>query len=224
MAFKTEAFVLRARPWRNADRVYDLLTTQEGVINAVLRSAAKSSSKLAGHLLPFSKVKVMIGRGRLDHMAGVSTIKDFSQIRNNLRNLSLASSLAELFLNEGAQGDKQQEFSLFGSILSYLDDDQVSDERKLLLVRIFLWKYLSLSGWHPKFDQGIMYMSPNNKGQAVSSELSDFLQFVIQAEWTDFANLSIDQRLNKEWLKISQIYYQAVYERPSQALKLLIYG
>ena len=224
MSFKTEAFVLRSRPWRGADRIYDLFTPHEGVISAVLKSAAKSKSKLSGHLLPFAKVQIMIGRGRMDHLAGVSIIKDFAQIRNSLRNLSLASSLAELFLNEGIQGDKQQEFVLFENILFYLNDVQVPDKQKLLLVRIFLWKYLSLSGWHPKFDQGIMYMSPNNRGQAVSPELSDFLQFVIQADWTDFANLSISQRLNKEWLKISQIYYQAVYERPSRALKLLIYG
>ena len=67
-------------------------------------------------------------------------------------------------------------------------------------------------------------MSPVNRGQTVSAELCDFLQFVIQADWTDFVDLSISQRLNKEWLKVSQAYYQAVYERPSQALKLLIYG
>ncbi len=224
MAFKTDAFVLRSRPWHGADRIYDLFTPHEGVINAVLKSAAKSKSKLAGHLLPFAKVRVMIGRGRMDHLAGVSVIKDFAQIRNNLRNLSLASSLAELFLNEGIQSNKQEEFTLFENILSYLDDAQVSDEQKLLLVRIFLWKYLSLSGWHPKFDQGIMYISPGNRGQNVSSELYDFLQFIIKADWTDFVDLSINQRLNKEWLKISQIYYQAIYDRPSQALKLLAYG
>mgnify|MGYP004006597975 CR=1 FL=1 len=78
MAFKTEAFVLRARPWRNADRVYDLLTPQEGVINAVLRSAAKSSSKLAGHLLPFSKVNFTY--------KGVKTFlaQQFNQINNRV--------------------------------------------------------------------------------------------------------------------------------------------
>ena len=69
-----------------------------------------------------------------------------------------------------------------------------------------------------------MYISPGNRGQTVSSELYDFLQFVIKADWTDFADLSINQRLNKEWLKISQVYYQTIYDRPSQALKLLAYG
>jgi hypothetical protein len=224
MSFKTDAFVLRSRTWYGADRIYDLFTPHEGVINAVLKSAAKSKSKLAGHLLPFAKVRIMIGRGRMDHLAGVSIIKDFSEVRNSLRNLSLASSLAELFLNEGVQSNKQEEFILFENVLSYLDDVQVTEEQKLLLVRIFLWKYLSISGWHPKFDQGIMYISPGNRGQTVSSELYDFLQFVIKADWTDFADLSINQRLNKEWLKISQVYYQTIYDRPSQALKLLAYG
>lgn len=242
MSFKTEAFVLKAHAWREADRVYYLFTPEEGVIKVVLKSAAKSKSKLAGHLLPFARVRVMIGRGKLDHMAGVHTITDYKNIRTNLRNLSLASSIAELFLNEDHVGDKKQEFKLLSDLFDYINDESVSPERKLWLVRIFLWKYLSLSGWQPQLDncqicgksiQAGQYMPGrgiicnehnNNHSVSLSEKLANFLKFIILAEWKDLAEISIDNELNREWLRVSQLFYQAVYDRPSQALKLFIYG
>ena len=95
MSFKTEAFVLKNIPFREADRLYTLFTSQEGLLQAVLKSAAKSNSKQAGHLPTFAKVKIMIGRGKMDHLAGVHLIKDFSNLRSNIKLMSLASSLVE---------------------------------------------------------------------------------------------------------------------------------
>lgn len=232
MSFKTDAFVLRVRPWREADRVYDLFTPQEGIISAVLKSAAKSSSKLAGHLLPFSKVRVMIGRGKLDHMAGVSTLIDYSNLRSDLKNLSLASSIVELFLSDRNSGQKFREFSLLEHIFTILDHPLISMEKKMILVRSFLWKYLTLAGWQPRFEsgqtadnQGIIYMSHDQKTNvAISSELFDFLQYIINADWAELINLSVDNQLSREWLKVSQIYYQSIFERPSNSLKLFTYG
>jgi len=242
MSFKTEAFVLKANTWREADRVYYLFTPEEGVIKVVLRSAAKASSKLAGHLLPFSKVKVMIGRGKLDHMAGVHTITDYKNLRTNLRNLSLASSIAELFLYEDNAGNKKKEFALINDLFEQINDESITPERKLWLVRIFLWKYLSLSGWQPQLDDCQICGKPIEAGQylpgrgiicnehalnqavSLGVELKEFLKFIILAEWKDLAEIKINSELNKEWLRVSQLFYQAVYDRPSQALKLFIYG
>ncbi len=74
MSFKTEAFVLKNIPFREADRLYTFFTSQEGIMQAVLKSAAKSSSKQAGHLPSFAKVKIMIGRGKMDHLAGAISL------------------------------------------------------------------------------------------------------------------------------------------------------
>jgi len=232
MAFKTEAFVLKYRPFKDADRIYDIFTPQEGIISVVLRSAARSRSKLAGHLIPFNKVKVMIGRGKMDHMAGVETIESYHNIRQDLKLMSLAYSVIELFLSDRSHGQKFREFSLLEHILAILDHKDISIGNKLILVRSFLWKYLSMSGWQPRFQSGansssdgIMYMEhDHSKSIPVSVELFDFLQYIINSDWPQLINLSIDVNLNKEWLKISQIYYQSIYESPSKSLKLFSYG
>lgn len=241
MSFKTDAFVLRSRRWRDADRIYDIFTPHEGVIHAVSKSAAKSSSKLAGHLLPFAKVRVMIGRGKMDHMAGVKTLKDYPNLRNNLKNLSLVSSIVELLLNEYGGEQRHEEFRQLESILELLNDDDIDEGRKLLLVRSFLWKYLSLSGWKPllyrsdelgdaailekKAKHGIIYIGQRETQKVIVSDLLiDFLRFIIEADWIEIINYPINKNLNKEWLRVSQKYYQLVYEKPSQSLKLFTYG
>jgi len=249
MTFKTEGIVLRARDWIEADRLYDIFTPSEGVISAVLRSAAKPGNKLSGHLLPFSRVKVMIGRGKKDHLAGVYTLEDYPNIRRSLKNISLASSIVELFINEQSQGDKGAEFDLLHSILRFIDDPGISEEQKMIMVRVFLWKYLSIAGWQPEltkcmncsahidasdsddlagkyaYGRGIICLHHNgNNSIKISGRLINFLKFIIHADWKELLGLSVDPRLNKDWLRLSQAFYQAVYEKPSQALKLFIYG
>lgn len=232
MAFKTEAFVLRSRPFREADRLYELFTPQEGIISVILRSAARSRSKLAGHLMPFNKVKVMIGRGKMDHLAGVAVLENYSNLRKNLKIISLASSVVELFLGDRSHGQKFREFSLLEHIFTILDHPDIPLGNKMILVRAFLWKYLSILGWQPRFEagqnsasDGIMYMEhDHDKSVPISSELFDFLQFIISSDWPHLINLSIDNHLNREWSRISKIYYQSIFEQPSKSLKLFAYG
>ena len=77
-----------------------------------------------------------------------------------------------------------------------------------------------MAGWQPHFrseqdsaNGGIMYMEhDHNKSIKISSELFDFLQFIIKSDWPQLINLSIAATLNKEWLKISQIYYSMIPE------------
>jgi len=241
MSFKTKAFVLRSRVWREADRLYDLFTPEEGTLNVILKSAAKPGNKLAGHVLPYSKISVMIGRGRFDHLAGVETIKDFKNIRTNLKLLSLAGSVVELFIYDQERGNKYREFNLLESIFSLLDNLDIELDKKSILVRVFLWKYLSLSGWQPQLNRclicnkdissgkyvsgrGIICSEHQESGFVISDNLIDFLRFVLEADWLDFINLKIDKNLNKEWRRASSMFYQSVFERPSQSLKLFNYG
>lgn len=243
MSFKTEAFVLRSRPWREADRLYDLFTPGEGLVSVILKSAARAGNKLSGHLLPFAKVRVMIGRGRMDHLAGVAILQNYENIRTNLRNLFLASLVAELFLEQDHGGQKKEEFKLLGEVLALLDDQKLSGDNKLLLVRIFLWKFLAVAGWHPELNQCLICRYPvegagkyvpgrgiicrrheDQPAVNVSTGMLDFLRLIISADWDALEKLSLDQNLNREWLQLSKLFYQTVYDRPSQALKLFTYG
>lgn len=245
MSFKTEAFVLQAREWQKADRLYDLFTPQEGVIHAVLRSAAKPGNKLAGHLLPFSKVRVMIGRGRLDHMAGVAVIKDYAHIRQDLKLMSLAAAALELLLKDKSTENKHLEYIQLEKLLEFLNDHNHSYPTKLLMVRVFLWQYLSLAGWQPELEEclvcrrsiaenetsqylpgrGIICMEHKEYNYThINSELLLFLRRINRWDFYEYEKINISDKTKKDWLKVSQLFYQAVFDQPSQALKILPYA
>jgi DNA repair protein RecO (recombination protein O) len=245
MSFKTEAFVLQAKDWRKADRLYELFTPQEGVIHAVLRSAAKPGSKLAGHMLPFSKVRIMIGRGRLDHLAGAAVIKDYSNIRTDLKLMSLAAAIVELLLKDKSSENKHLEYLQVEKIFELLDDQNINFEQKLLLVRVFLWKYLSIAGWQPELDNCLFChkeMLVDQAGQylpgrgiicsehkehsylPINAELLVFLRSINSLDFEEFVKINISDKTKKEWLKVSRLFYQAVFDQPSQALKILPYA
>ncbi len=242
MLFKTEAFVLKNNPLSEADRLYTLFTPQEGIIKALLKSAAKSNSKQAGHLPIFGKVKVMIVRGKIDRLAGVNLINDFSNLRCNIKNISLAYSIIELYINESSGFQKLEEFYLLENILSILDNKLIVLEKKVLLARIFLWKYLSISGWKPELDKCVICSNEvnnsnylpghgiictkhdNNQKVNISNSLRILLKFIIESNWLELIDLNVNKELNKEWLKISQLFYQSIYEKPLKSLKVFNYG
>ncbi len=245
MSFKTEAFVLQAREWQKADRLYELFTPQEGVIHTILRSAAKPGNKLAGHMLPFCRVRVMIGRGRLDHLAGAAIINDYKNIRTDLKLMSLAAAIVELLLKDKSTENKHLEYRQVEKIFDLLDDTKISFEKKSILVRVFLWKYLSLAGWQPELDtclfcrqiidsqqasqylpgRGIICLEhKENSYLPINPELLVFLRSINTLDFEEFIKINISNKTKKEWLKVSQVYYQTVFDQPSQALKILPYA
>lgn len=244
MAFKTEAFVLRSRPYRVADRLYDLYLPQEGVVPVILRSAAKAGNKLSGHLLPFAKVRVMIGRGRKDHLAGASILKDFSNFRTDLKVLTLAATVVEMLLHDRSLGNKFKEFLLLDNIFHLLNDQGIPLNQKNLLVRTFLWKYLKLLGYEPQLDRCLVcnqslakqtnYYLPgrgiiceahgDNQIWPISPALIDWLKNILQQDWHYILDADIPEHLNREWAQISQVYYQTVFETSPQSLKLLAHA
>ena len=243
MAFKTEAFVLRSRPMSRADRLYDLYLPQEGIVSVILRSAAKPGNKLAGHMLPFAKVRVMIGRGKRDHLAGVTILKDFNNLRTDLKLLTLASAVVEMLLHDHSLGHKFKEFLLVDNILNLLNETELSLTKKNLLVRTFLWKYLGLLGYAQQLDKCLVcgkarieqanYYMPGRgiicqeHGQdqvwPISQDLVVWLKNILQQDWRELLDSDLSLSLNKEWGQISQIYYQTVFESSPQSFKLLAY-
>jgi DNA repair protein RecO (recombination protein O) len=244
MAFKTEAIVLHARTLKGADRMYELLTPRDGKLSVVARGAGKSSSKMAGHLAPFAHVKLMIGRGRQDHLAGAATINSFSGLRETWFDFILASSLVELLQRINVPGiAAHEEFDLLRSTLERLNDPELPKRERVLIARIFLWKVLTLSGWRPNLTQcalcqqgfeggNVYYQAVKGficsrhpaDGMLLTEGLLPFLDIIMSdTDWHEIVEQAGTNGLEKQWLQISQVYYQDIISYPLQSLKLFNY-
>jgi len=62
--YTTKGIMLASRPWREADRIYSILTRELGLIRATAIGVRKEASKLRGALEPFSLATVSLVRGR----------------------------------------------------------------------------------------------------------------------------------------------------------------
>jgi len=60
--YPVHALTLRRWRRRETDRTYRVLTLEHGVLEVSVQGAAKISSKLAGHVEPFSEVKLLLAR------------------------------------------------------------------------------------------------------------------------------------------------------------------
>lgn len=97
-AYTTEAVILRARDFGEADRLLTLYTLAEGKVTAKVRGARKSGSRLAGATLPLTHVEVMLWRGRsnIETLTQAVSKEGFGPLREHLWRLAQASLSVEL--------------------------------------------------------------------------------------------------------------------------------
>lgn len=95
--YMTSGFVLNAKPWRERDRLYTILTEHEGKVEVIAAGSRKLSSKLAPHLAPFGEVEVMVARGKqLDRLAGANVRELYLRPPYQLSTAVLGSALLEV--------------------------------------------------------------------------------------------------------------------------------
>lgn len=245
MSLKTEAIILQEKPLREADRLYYILTPGEGKLRVLAKSAGRTRSKLAGHLQPFSCVQLMIGRGKQDHVAGVSILESNASLREDLNKLTLASALVELVLRINVAGQESlEEYKLVKQALRLLNEPSLDNQERSLIVRLFLWKILAQAGWQPDFNRCSISGIINTTGEyhylptrgfvskkhsssyslAIPKDLVSFLEKVIQTEdWPSLLTEAKQSDFQDTWTKLSQSYYQDILERPLNSLSLYNY-
>ncbi|MES2214122.1 MAG: DNA repair protein RecO [Patescibacteria group bacterium] len=97
--YTTRGLVLSARPLREADRLYSVLTKDLGLIYARALGVRKEASKLRGNLEPFSLVHVSLVRGqvqwRVTSASLIAPASVFDHKKSMLRSLVRGFSLLE---------------------------------------------------------------------------------------------------------------------------------
>lgn len=145
MFLNTQAVVISRRRWREADRFYTLFTKELGRVEVKVRAAAKSTSKLSGHLEPLTVIDALLMKGKYGWQLNNVVIVD-----KPITSQPLASRMY------GAVGTivkslipiEQPEEEIYNDLiilLNYLKsvDDELNCRAGLLR---FVWRALALSG------------------------------------------------------------------------------
>jgi len=146
---KTKGVVIRATNLREADRILEIYSDDLGKIRAVARGVRKISSKLAGHLEPFTYVDLMLakGRGDLPTIAGAKAVAHYSGLRSDVDRVASAAYLAELVsrLNPDEQASKRFP-RLLRDALQALDTGHDPTQ----VTAYYEWVAVTAAGWQPE--------------------------------------------------------------------------
>jgi DNA repair protein RecO (recombination protein O) len=117
---QTEAVVLRAMKYGEADRILHVFTPDHGRRSVIARGARRPKSKLGGRLEPPSHVDLQLheGKGDISTVTGVSTIAALPRLRDRLDSIDAAmhacDDVGRLF------GDGEAHPPIFHLLVNYL--------------------------------------------------------------------------------------------------------
>ena len=95
--YRSEAIVLRRHDVGEANRIITIYTPQRGKFAVIAKGVRKPLSRLGPHLEYFTRVRLMLARGRdLDVVTGAETVEANLGLRSDLDAFGHASHLVEL--------------------------------------------------------------------------------------------------------------------------------
>lgn len=149
----TTAILLRRIDFGDYDLIVTLFSPQLGKTSAIAKSAKKSTRRFPGVLEPFSRLNVVLSRGRGKGMAVLqeaSLEEPFFRIREDIVKTAYASYWSELIVLWMAEDEPQEAlYRLIAHVLTELNRGERPVE---LLSILFQMRFLTLAGFRPNFD------------------------------------------------------------------------
>lgn len=156
---KVEAVVLEHHEWGEADRLLTLFTREHGRMRAVAKGARRIRSRKAGHLEPFTRVALVLARGRdLWIVTQAETLEANLALHGDLEGIGYASYVVELLERlTYEEGPNPNLYRLLVDTLRHLDENL---DPPGLILRYFELHILDLAGFRPELSECIACRQP----------------------------------------------------------------
>jgi len=123
-SYRAQGVVLRHVEVGEADRILTIYTLEYGKLQAIAKGIRKLRSRKAGHLEPFSRVELMLAKGRnLDVISQAEAQSTYENLRADLKLIAYGAYVIELldrFTYE--EGENRPLFNLLIDTLNRLDE------------------------------------------------------------------------------------------------------
>jgi len=145
--YKTECIVLKSINWREADKIFTLLSQDKGKISATAKGVRKINSRRRGGLdtLNHSVVEISEGNGGYKTITEVKPLNTFSTVKRDLDKSFCGFYVTELvhrFAEEDDTGSAQDIFDLLIKTLDYLDGEEGKIEQATRVFEVNLLRVL----------------------------------------------------------------------------------
>jgi DNA repair protein RecO (recombination protein O) len=148
-SFRVDAVVLRHSDLGEADRLLTLYTRQLGKARAIAKGARKIASRKAGHIEPFTHVRLQLAKGRdMFIVTQADTVDAYLSLRDDLVLTSQASYVMEL-LDRFTYEDETENISIFRLLTDTLSR-LASRLDPWLVIRYYEMRLLDHLGFRPQ--------------------------------------------------------------------------
>lgn len=148
--FNIEAVVLRHRDWGEADRIITIYSKEFGKSRVIVKGARKIKSRKAGHVEPFSLVRMQLSRTRdMPILTQVDTIRSNQELREDLDLIAAVSYLVEL-VDKFTQDEHEGDGALYQLIKDCFETMRDAD-KAWYTTRYFESHLLDIAGYRPEF-------------------------------------------------------------------------
>ena len=140
--------VVKHSKFNDSDRLIKLLTSQDGLLDVIVKGARKITSKKGGSIDLLNQISAQIAKGEsLDILTEVEIIDDYASIKKDLFKISLAYYLTELLVSSEYDGFECSK--IFKELIITLDRLKKSRSKltAVLILKTFELQYLELTGY-----------------------------------------------------------------------------
>lgn len=146
--FRSEAVVLRHHNWGEADRMLWLFTLDQGKIRAIAKGVRKPRSRKSGHLEPFTRVSLLLARGReIPIITQADTLDAYISLREDLLLTTYASYVVELL--DRFTFEEEENRALYRLLVNTLKNLSENEYLEIVL-RYYEIRLLDLVGFRPQ--------------------------------------------------------------------------
>jgi DNA repair protein RecO (recombination protein O) len=234
-SFRADAVVLRHSDWGEADRLLTLYTREHGKVRAIAKGARKIASRKAGHIEPFTHVRLQLAKGRdLLIVTQAEMVDAYQPLREDLTLTGYAAYVIEL-LDRFVPDEDVAIPSLFRLLTETLSR-LATDSNPWLVVRSYEMRLLDFLGFRPRLFECTncgrdiqpedQYFSPLLGGVVcprcgeglpglwdVSVEALKYLRHFQRSSYNDAARARPDAGTQKAVETLMQAYFTYLLER-----------
>jgi len=151
-SFRAEAVVLSHWDYGEADRMIGLYTLEMGKVRVIAKGVRKSRSRKAGHLEPFTRLSLLLARGRdMLIVTQAETLNAYLPLRDDLMLVGYASYVIELLDRfTFPEEENRAIYRLVTETLQRLAETEASEMQISLVLRYYELNMLNLSGFRPQ--------------------------------------------------------------------------
>jgi DNA repair protein RecO (recombination protein O) len=163
--YRTRGFVLKRRNLGEADQLFTVFTEEFGKLILLAKAVRKIKSKLRGGLKLFSLSEIEFIQGKTyKTLTDARTLKEFPEIKKELRKTTLAFKMAEVLdIFTQVQQKEEKVWNLLIETFRLLDEKQIGKKSRSpfqvgswkLIYYYFFWSLADFLGFRPQLQNCI---------------------------------------------------------------------